>query len=254
MQGRENTPLCPRCNTTIETPDHFFTCSAPDAIANRQELLQSFLLELERIFTAPALLTIFEYKISIVLHLPLYLTYQNPHPLLPNDNQIMLNAVRHQNVIGWNTMLKSFTSNYWCKLQSSLQPVPDTSSYWDVKLVGQLLQLSSQLWKDRNTCLHGTSLVESKIHMRSKVLNHVIELYANPPKLHKRFPKISSILLSVRLRWNTLSLQTWLLRVKHHKQVSQSLFAHSDTSQPTIQQAFARVPDFDMSTKKIHHN
>jgi len=34
---QEHTPLCPRCNATVETSDHFFTCPATDAINTRQK-------------------------------------------------------------------------------------------------------------------------------------------------------------------------------------------------------------------------
>lgn len=68
-QGRECSPLYPRCLYTVETPPHVKECPDLDASKKCQLLLHSFLLDLERLSTAPSIITVLESKLSIVLNL-----------------------------------------------------------------------------------------------------------------------------------------------------------------------------------------
>jgi hypothetical protein len=92
-QGREETHLCPRCNTTVETNAHIRECSDNDATRFQQEQPQTFILALEHLHTAPFILTTFEYKLSIAYCLP----YEPKNPFrenIPIDLKDMLTATR----------------------------------------------------------------------------------------------------------------------------------------------------------------
>ncbi len=88
-QGREQSPLCPRCQTRVETEQHIRECPNEEAISFRQAKLRSFIIETERTYTAPYLLRIFEYKLSLCLHVPYHPTTTCITNTPPHYNQII---------------------------------------------------------------------------------------------------------------------------------------------------------------------
>jgi hypothetical protein len=77
-QGRESSPLCPRCSSTVETWDHVFSCPDSQAIAFRNEALLTFLSLRVKMGTPLYILSTFEYKLSLLFALP----FPNSFPVL----------------------------------------------------------------------------------------------------------------------------------------------------------------------------
>jgi hypothetical protein len=75
QQGREYSPLCLRCSTTVETCEHIRTCQHSDAITSRRKLLDAFLSMLLKCHTPTYILKTFEYKLSLVLELQYTTSY-----------------------------------------------------------------------------------------------------------------------------------------------------------------------------------
>jgi hypothetical protein len=65
-QGREPSPLCPRCNQSVETPSHVIQCPHPDAISCRVQVLSNFLSHLVKIHT-PILSVLFHLLLFIII-------------------------------------------------------------------------------------------------------------------------------------------------------------------------------------------
>jgi hypothetical protein len=62
--------------------------------------------------------------------------------------QSLLQAIRHQNLIGWNMFLKGFTSQYWNQLYCTSTEISNNHkvSNWGVKVVENDLVLLRQIW------------------------------------------------------------------------------------------------------------
>jgi len=118
-QGRTHSALCPRCQSRVETITHIQQCPDNQAQSARINLLKTFLKNLHSKGTPDCILTIFEFKISIVLDIPYSQCYHTSSTL---DTQKMglINAIRHQNILGWDLFLKGIQSSYWAELYQDL--------------------------------------------------------------------------------------------------------------------------------------
>lgn len=128
-QGRKKSTLCPCYATTVETHNHFLMRPAPDATDAWSKPPKSFLLEIKRIHSVPCLLTTFEYKLSLTLDIPYSQTYQLSHNRASDVHRILLCAMQHQNVLGWDSALKAshpnigMNYNYLIYINLSFTPI-----------------------------------------------------------------------------------------------------------------------------------
>jgi len=112
------------------------------------------------------------------------------------------------------------------------------SPNWDKILVESCITLLQCIWHDQNMHIHGTSKIEASTKLRERILSRVTKLYTHPPKLHKCFPKITSIPLNVRLKRNTTNLQRWLARISHQQHVSRILQSTQSSGQLSLLHAY----------------
>jgi len=93
-----------------------------------------------------SIITTFHYKLSITLDLPYSPPAQNHEDFSSCISPPLLDAIRHQNIIGWDCFLRGFTSIYWKHAFIALFnnahsfPRPD----WDIRLVALVIDLYSQ--------------------------------------------------------------------------------------------------------------
>jgi len=111
-QGRSHTSVCLCCQTFVETSSHVSICPAESAVSQQIEHLRTFLSELESQQTSIYLLTIFEYKLSLILNLMYQQTFTITIPASPTQQQILMKASRHQNLVGWDNFLWGYISIY----------------------------------------------------------------------------------------------------------------------------------------------
>jgi hypothetical protein len=144
--------------------------------------------------------------------------------------------------MGWDLALRGYTSILWRDLHRSLPSMSIFNQNWDNQLVTSLLSLHKQICDNRNSVLHGTTWLDSKQKLCTRIIEEVKLIYDRPPpKLHSRFQKVSRMPLKDRLNHNTGYLQHWISRVKHQQKVSQSLHLISLSSQITIKEAFHKA-------------
>jgi hypothetical protein len=110
-QGREHSPYCLRCHSQIKTTDHVFQGSDPMATTNHNVLLQIFLQNLVQANMPIHIIVCLEYKLSLVLNLKHTPTYAIASSLPKDQHTILIRAVQHQNIIGWDdvTLVTSAT-------------------------------------------------------------------------------------------------------------------------------------------------
>jgi len=232
-QGRELSPLCPRCSSAIETSEHVYQCPQTQAISNRKSFLENFLSHLLSLKTPIYILCTLEYKLSIALDIPFLPKFHNQEAILPDTKPLLMTAIRHQNIIGWDNFIRGYTSIYWVYIfeHSHSHDIVCTSQTWDRSLVQHSVTLLQKIWNDRNVHLHGSSKAEAAQKFRVRVVHQVRQVYAHPPKLHKRFSAIQRILLHDRLRQSATNLQRWLSRINHQYYVSRRIQSHRKSDQ-----------------------
>ena len=249
-QGRESSPLCPRCNSTVETCDHIFNCPHPLAIESHHVALHTFLSSLVTIGTPLYIISTFEYKLSNVLHLAFNQKYSITFSIPQYTKNCLMEAIKHQNILGWDNFLRGFTSIYWTDLvllahhdDKELKP----HQLWAEKLVSFILSCTQSIWQSRNKSIHGTSRLEAKQLLCQRVVDQVIKVYNKPPLLHQRFQNISKIPLQQRLTRSTTNLQRWLSRITHQSKVSAIMKQQSPHRQLSLKHAYRRsnisIPD-----------
>jgi hypothetical protein len=81
------------------------------------------------------------------------------------------------------------------------------------------LKLLLDIWCFRNSVLHGSTQKEQHIMERERVNQQVKTIYQSPIKLSTRFTPVNALPLDIRLRSSTLTLQRWVSRIQHQKQL-----------------------------------
>jgi hypothetical protein len=69
-QGRESSPLCPRCCRMTDITTHFLQCPHPDAVKFQHNALLSMLQTTLKQGTPIQMILTFEYKLSLALSIP----------------------------------------------------------------------------------------------------------------------------------------------------------------------------------------
>jgi hypothetical protein len=171
------------------------------------------------------LVHVFEYKLSIALDLPFSKVYHTSYEIPQNTHNLLLDAIRHQNILGWDKFLCGYTSIYRHQLYSLAHSDTDkVCNQWDSKLIKDALQLYRQIWADRNDHLHGSSRKKAQQKLRERIVNQIRYLYNHPPRLHKRYSRITRVPIDIRLRGNTTTLQQWLSHINHQQHMSRIIF------------------------------
>jgi len=232
-QGRVSSPLCPLCFTTVESIQHIHQCQASPVRKHQLQLLTNFLQQLTQISTPRSIIHTLHYKLSITLDSPYSPPTQHHDEFSSCISPSLLDAIRHQNIIGWGCFLRGYTSIYWKHNFVALynnahsHPRPD----WDIRLVTLAIDLYTQVWHHRNAHIHGYSRKEANEKLRLRVQEEVRQVYNNPPSLHNRYPNITSVPLTERLSRSTSRLIHWLARVRHQYYISLIYHAHESRSQ-----------------------
>jgi hypothetical protein len=228
-QGRESSPVCQRCQLAVKTPEHVLICGDQKAVTYWSTILHSTLQDLLKIGTPIHVVTILEYKLSLVFNIPCMYKFRPASTLAPDLHAILLTAIHHQNLIRWDCLLKGYTSIYWNNLlldisQSSLRS-KQTPTAWDIQFISHIISLHKHIWEDRNKTLHVVSRKEAHHNERGHLINSVTLLYNNPPKLDPRYPKIMEVPYQDRIRRSSTYLRRWIHRVSYQKEISNIIWA-----------------------------
>lgn len=184
-QECSTSPLYPRCKQTVETNDHILICTAPDATQCWTRLLNDFIRALSNLGTPIYILTTFHYKLSILLNLHYDHAFSPSTTLSYESKALLMSAIRHQNILGWDSFLRGFTSIRQLQiiphLSSGTQSTHRLMQQWDVKLIYHILSLYKKIWDDRNKSIHGTNHQESIHNERIRLLETVRNIYKTLP-------------------------------------------------------------------------
>jgi len=122
-QGRETSSVCPRCKSRVKTHDHVYQCEDKAALQKRSTLLNDFLYLMVKQNTPMHIIACFSYKLSIVLNVPQNPSFTVATQLSKTHHTLLIKAIQHQNLIGWNMFLRGFTSCLWFTVFSTLHNI-----------------------------------------------------------------------------------------------------------------------------------
>jgi hypothetical protein len=126
----------------------------------------------------------FSYKLSIMLNVPQNPCFTVATQLSITHHILLIKAIQHQDLIGWNMFLRGFTSRLWFTVFSTLHDNTNIKKQrWDVTLVYAITSLVRDIRSDRNNTLHGTTKSETTLRLRERLLQQTRDLYATPPGL-----------------------------------------------------------------------
>ncbi len=155
----------------------------------------------------------FEYKLSLALDLVYSKQFYTATSLPADQNRILLDAIKHQNIIGWDLFIRGFTSSKWIDVFNAIRTYDCRHRlHWDVTLISGVLTLLKGILDDCNRTLHGATRIEAAQKLWERVLQRTRELYSRPPKLHPRYAKITTISADERMKRSTMYLMRWLAR------------------------------------------
>jgi hypothetical protein len=172
-QGQSSSSLCPRCQTQVETSSHVFKCQATQAIQQCLLHLTAFLTALNKLKTPVQIVTTLQYKLSLLLDIPFEQTYFTTMQSSTSHHYALIQAICHQNIVGWNNFMRGYISTYWADYISI--PHPKFVTNWDISLISHILTLTTAIWRDRNGVIHGDTMKAAADLLRERIIRQVHE-------------------------------------------------------------------------------
>jgi hypothetical protein len=232
-QRRVTTPCCPRCGQHDETAEHIYSCPEQYAQTERQILLYNKLKELVSLGMPLVYASPLEDKLTSLLAITSKNEYRNT--LIEQSTP---KAILHQNIIGWDNLLRGYASKHWQSIEAP--GTNGTRKTWDKRITGLMIMLYKEIWEGRNNFVHGKTTEETRKKAREAVIARVRDTYKQPPNLAARYPSIFEVSLDNRLKCTTSQLTEWLQRIEHQKKVSAMIRMSLPAGQLTLKQAYQK--------------
>jgi len=218
-----NSSLCPICQLEDETLPHVFTCSHPNAVANRQKRLDELYKDLETSGTPTKLIQAIQHGFSSWHADP---TSNTTRALtagsLYGPDTVLTTAfyeqVRH---IGWYHMCLGRVSKKWALAAQHYDATQfrDGGQYWTSLLITALWCYSKMLWRFCNEVIHGSTIEEQTTLQLGALWDNIISLYheysENPNMILARHRSLfTSRSLEDRLNGSYDTMSAWVRSVK----------------------------------------
>jgi hypothetical protein len=197
-----------------------------------------------KVNTAPQIVSCMEQHLGECLNIETTHKYKMDVHTTTLSPVTLNNAIHHQNIIGWENLLRGYASTYWVKTQIKYSLNASSNrrrAPWNTTLISSVIELHKNIWEERNLIVHGETVQESLHKLHQRTIEQVKELYKENPILAPRFPAIKAIPLDQRLRRTTKNLQVWIARIEHQKMITLYIFAARSADQMTIREAFRRI-------------
>lgn len=135
---------------------HSDSLHAPDALTHQKipttycaATIQKPLIILKKPLLCMQILHHFEMVLTQTLAVPYLKKYIPPMPVQCQHAKAFADVKHHQNIIGWNVLLRGYLSTYWKKYQNT-QPT-NTNNKWPTRWGIS----AKEIWANCNTNIHG---------------------------------------------------------------------------------------------------
>jgi hypothetical protein len=247
-----NISMCPCCNQQMETQQHMVLCERnPKRTEALLELTTGGSVYKEHHNFTLAMTDCIDQWIHDPTRSPSFdnfanpLTQNSPDPLLPTHMQdILCEAIREQNEIGWMNLLRGYISRQWIVLASShmLNDQTKLQQQEGRRRLGVILHriqlFISTIWIGRNDMLHRRDK-DDEIRFLSIEAAEIRHYFSQPhllPVQNQHYCKGSVLKI---LRSSSANRRRWLMRVRR----ARSDFLQDRQRQARITSFFARKPN-----------
>jgi hypothetical protein len=220
---------CPACKDPLEDDWHWITCPARAAWRSQQANL--FSSRLDSLKTQPGIKLIILRAFKSLL---LSGACNFDDAVFSHDESLIVTS---QAAIGWRHLVYGRCSSEWARLQEhharakKLDPKLFTGKSWTRKVIRYFWYAFQDLWKVRNTDLHGTTFAEGEPAKRAHLTPIVQHLYDH---IHQLAPSDRVMLhkpIADRLKQPISVLATWLSIVQPAFDKSRIRDDHPDLDQ-----------------------
>jgi len=247
-QKRVESDLCPLCGGSGETAEHIYRCQCEVALANRTAALTTFRAKLRQAGTAPEITNCWMEHLYWLME---------AGPFVPSfihdsaNNRRIADAVaiarRHQALLSWEGFVEGRLSKEWRKVQQlheQMRGATDSGGRrrkpWVARAMDLVCDLVPDLWRFRNSEVHGITLTEKLDKERKRVHSRVRRLYEEAPELLPRYHAIKAVPIEERLKQPTFVLQLWLRQVARQRAVTDQARRRAAELQQSIEPFLAK--------------
>ena len=208
-------PKCPFCDEE-ENWDHVFRCMSTRASAFRRERLKLLRDNLQTLPTPGCIVK------AMIRGLVIWTGGREEFHIQESmDEGLLKQAIRDQTSVGWKNIIKGRMVSSWMKAATEkkggkiLFGSPKDGQSWARKAVNLFLAYGVEIWKFRNSGIHGETRVEKHMSKRLKLVTKIKGLYRQRPKLRTTDDsRLFGVPLDTRLRSNNDYLEAWLCHVR----------------------------------------
>jgi len=208
---------CPRCALPLEDQEHILTCKHVSAHKRRYELVPAMK---RKMLTIPSC----RVQQLFIKCVEQWLAHPET-PILPDishipdeQHDLVEKAIEEQELIGWHLGMRGYLSRHWSmavsanpRINKSDKETVELGRNWSRKVILQLWEFGSQMWKHRNSVLHDPKIDDSR-QMKSAAINaEIIKLYAEVDTYSAEDRWYFEMPLAFRLRKPLRSRRRWLL-------------------------------------------
>ena len=168
---------CPTNCGEVETPSHYLQCSNKSMSKERQTKQHALLQQLDKIQTHPGIKTS---MIHILNQEWTNITSLEGH-MNSGDERLLKEAILSQLKLGQHSLEKGFLCYEWEKVQyewMTLKNLHHKDRYqWSCKVITALQTYTLNVWKHRNTFIHGTNNKDNKEKQIQQCHKRIDDLY-----------------------------------------------------------------------------
>lgn len=198
-------PLCPMCNTEVETWQHLNLCQAEFPIIWRTHLVRKLQDKCKELKTSPECSSALMHGLNSIFNFaPL-----DEFPLI-NEVAVSLHHAQHQ--LGWLQFLQGKATKQWEEVNAHYSPSKAepqqirSKKSWTYCILYLLWSQWIELWDYRNATIHGHNPAEAKEKERQNMLQELQTFVANRHKMQYNI-KITLPPQNTVLTWS--QLKTW---------------------------------------------
>ena len=198
---------CTMCQHEIETRDHLLRCTS--SVTWRGKFMADLRHKCERLTTAPSLRHLLLHGIHAWMS-------GNDHISSEGFTGDYITLIQEQNSIGWRQLFNGRWSVSWSRIQGRFlgeTGVIGSSTLgdkWNVAIIQEVWEGWSQLWKARNTKVHGDDAITRRAADLRAVKTRIRAVYALRGRVDRQLAPVLETSMEEQMAKGLVFLRNWL--------------------------------------------